>query len=103
MPPVILIGISAYCCNYTHEYNCRNRLKKNFSKFLWVLTVVPAGPDQRAQHTEKVKVIHGERFAIREELRQTVFEYIEVDYNYTRRHSANSCISPETFVRQQAT
>ena len=35
-------------------------------------------------------------------MRQTVFEYIEVDYNRTRRHSANGCISPEAFEIQQA-
>jgi len=27
----------------------------------------------------------------------TVFEYIEVDYNRNRRHSANGCISPMAF------
>ena len=53
-------------------------------------------------HTMKVEIIHGERFATREEMRQTVFEYIEVDYNRTRRHSANGCISPEVFEIQQA-
>ena len=52
-------------------------------------------------HTLKVEVIHGERFATREEMRQTVFEYIEVDYNRTRRHSANGYISPEAFEAQQ--
>ena len=52
-------------------------------------------------HTLKVEVIHGERFATREEMRQTVFEYIEVDYNRTRRHSANGYISPEAFGAQR--
>ena len=52
-------------------------------------------------HTLKVEVIHGERFATREEMRQTVFEYIEVDYNRTRRHSANGYISPEAFEAQR--
>jgi hypothetical protein len=28
-------------------------------------------------------------------MRQAVFEYIEVNYNRTRRHSANGYISPE--------
>lgn len=50
----------------------------------------------------KVEIIHGGRFATREEIRQTIFEYIEVDYNRTRRHSANKCISPEAFEIQQA-
>ena len=52
-------------------------------------------------HTLKVEAIHGERFATREEMRQTVFEYIEVDYNRTRRHSANGYISPEAFEAQR--
>ena len=30
-------------------------------------------------------------------MKLTVFEYIEVDYNRIRRHSANGYISPETF------
>lgn len=48
-------------------------------------------------HSLKLEAIHGERFAIREEMRRTVYEYIEVDYNQTRRHSANGFISPEAF------
>ena len=48
-------------------------------------------------HTMKVEVIHGERFATREEMRSTIFEYIEVDYNRSRRHSANGFISPQAF------
>jgi len=52
-------------------------------------------------HTLKVEAIHGERFATREEMRQTVFQYIEVDYNRTRRHSANGYISPMAFEAQR--
>jgi putative transposase len=48
-------------------------------------------------HSLKVEAIHGERFATREMIRRTVFEYIEVDYNRTRRHSTNGYISPEAF------
>jgi len=33
----------------------------------------------------------------RENMRRAVFEYIEVDYNKTRRHSAIGYISPENF------
>ncbi|NAX46722.1 IS3 family transposase, partial [Photobacterium halotolerans] len=33
----------------------------------------------------------------RETMRQTVFEYIEVDYNKTRRHSSLGYLSPENF------
>ncbi len=48
-------------------------------------------------HSMKIEAIHGETFATREEMRQTVFEYIEVDYNRIRRHSANGYISPIAF------
>ena len=48
-------------------------------------------------HTLKIEAIHGERFATRELMRHTVFEYIEVDYIQTRRHSDNGYISPQAF------
>ena len=48
-------------------------------------------------HTLKVETVHGEDFAPREAMRRTVFEYIEVDCNRTRRHSANGYISPLAF------
>ena len=48
-------------------------------------------------HSLKVKAIHGERFATREAIRRQVFEYIELDYNRQRRHSAIWMIRPESF------
>ena len=48
-------------------------------------------------HTLKVEATHGMRFTTRQQMKQTVFEYIEVDYNRTRRHSANGYISPTAF------
>lgn len=48
-------------------------------------------------HSLKVEAIHGERIATRNRMRETVFEYIEMDYNRTRQHSANGYISPEAF------
>ena len=48
-------------------------------------------------HSLKVELIHGENFDTREIMRRAVFEYIEVDYNRTRRHSANGQISPLDF------
>jgi transposase InsO family protein len=48
-------------------------------------------------HTLKVEAIHGERFATRGEMRSTVFEYIEVDYNRSRDHGTNGYMSPEAF------
>lgn len=52
-------------------------------------------------HSLKVEAVHGERFVTREKMRLTVFEYIEVDYNRARRHSANGFISPEAFEAKQ--
>ena len=51
-------------------------------------------------HSLKVEAIHGERFATREAMRRQVFEYIEMDYNRQRRHSAIGMISPEVFEAQ---
>ncbi len=48
-------------------------------------------------HSLKVEAIHGERLTIRETMRRQVFEYIELDYNRQRRHSAIGMISPEAF------
>lgn len=48
-------------------------------------------------HSLKVEAIHGEMFNTRATMRHAVFEYIEVDYNRSRRHSANGNISPEAF------
>lgn len=48
-------------------------------------------------HTLKVEAVHGEKCDTRQAMRETVFEYIEVDYNRTRRHSFNGYISPELF------
>ena len=48
-------------------------------------------------HTLKVEVIHGERFLPRDDMCKILFEYIEVDYNRSRRHSANGHINPEAF------
>ncbi len=48
-------------------------------------------------HSLKVEAIHGERFAPREAIRRQVFEYIELDYNRQRRHSAIGMILSEAF------
>lgn len=53
-------------------------------------------------HSLKVEAIHGERFPTRDAMRATVFEYIEVDYNRVRQHSANGYISPEAFEAKRA-
>lgn len=52
-------------------------------------------------HSLKVEGIHGEEVVDRNRMRQIVFEYIEVDYNRNRRHSANGYLSPEAFELQR--
>ena len=54
-------------------------------------------------HSLKIEMIHGERFATRDLLRQAVFEYIEVEYNRARRHTANGYLSPAAFEAQRVT
>jgi transposase InsO family protein len=51
-------------------------------------------------HSLKVEAIHGEKFDTREAMRQTVFEYIETDYNPVRLHSTNGFLSPVEFEVQ---
>ena len=48
-------------------------------------------------HPMKVEANQYEPNMTRDEMRQTVFEYIEVDYNRTRRHSALGYLSPVNF------
>jgi transposase InsO family protein len=52
-------------------------------------------------HTLKVELIRDERFHTREQLKQAVFEYIEIDYNRNRRHSTIGHISPMAFEAKQ--
>ena len=52
-------------------------------------------------HNLNIEAIHGKNFSSREKMRQAVFEYIEVDYNRTRRHSATGYISPLAFEALQ--
>ena len=51
-------------------------------------------------HSMKVEAIQYEPIMTRDEMRQTIFEYIEVDYNRTRRHSALGYLSPVNFEKQ---
>ena len=48
-------------------------------------------------HSLKVEAIQYEPVMDRETMRQAVFEYIEVDYNRTRRHSALGYLSPANY------
>lgn len=48
-------------------------------------------------HSIKVEAIQGEPLLTREQMRQCVFQYIEVDYNRIRLHSSNGYRSPVEF------
>ena len=48
-------------------------------------------------HSLKVEALYGEPPMNRKQMKQTVLEYLEVDYNRTRRHSAIGYLSPEQF------
>ena len=54
-------------------------------------------------HSLKVEAIHGERFETRQGMQRHVFEYIEMEYNRQRRHSAIGLISPEAFEARMIT
>jgi len=47
--------------------------------------------------TLKTELVYHEKYKTREEARQSIFEYIEVFYNRTRRHSSLGYVSPEAF------
>ena len=47
----------------------------------------------------KKELTHGESFATRAEARSSLFEYIEVFYNRSRRHSSLGYLSPAEYER----
>lgn len=51
-------------------------------------------------HSLKVEPIQYEPIMTKKEMRQSVFEYIEVDYNRVRRHSALGYLSPENYEKE---
>ena len=48
----------------------------------------------------KVEAIQYEQLMTRGAMRQIIFEYIEVDYNRTRRHSTLGYLSPVNFEKK---
>ncbi|MCG6528861.1 IS3 family transposase, partial [Vibrio parahaemolyticus] len=51
-------------------------------------------------HSMKVEAIQYEPIMTRDQTRQPIFDYIEVDYNRPRRHSALGYLSPVNFEQQ---
>lgn len=65
--------------------NCSHNLKQSMSRKVncWDNACV-----ESFFHLMKVEAVQYEQIIMWEEIRQALFEYIEVDYNRTRRHSA---------------
>jgi putative transposase len=51
--------------------------------------------------TLKKQSVYGYKLKTRDNMRQHIFEYIEIYYNRVRRHSANNWVSPVEFERLQ--
>jgi len=51
-------------------------------------------------HTLKTELIYFEKYRTRQEARGSVFEYIEIFYNRTRRHSSLNYCSPAEFEKR---
>jgi putative transposase len=56
-------------------------------------------PTESWLNSFKNERIFGERFASREAMKATAFEYTEVFYNRTRLHSNLGCTSPVQFLK----
>ena len=88
---------SQYCSNAYRELIEKHGLQQSMSRKgnCWDNACV-----ESFFHSLKVEAIHDEPLMNRENTRQAVFEYIEVDYNRNRRHSALGYLSPENFEKQ---
>jgi transposase InsO family protein len=53
-------------------------------------------------HTLKVELVHGRRWATRDEARRDLFSYIEAYYNRARMHSALGYLTPEQAEQRMA-
>jgi transposase InsO family protein len=47
--------------------------------------------------TLKTELVHDQKYATREQAKQSIFEYVEVFYNRKRLHSSLGYVSPESF------
>ena len=85
---------SQYCSNAYRKLLDNHQLKQSMSRKgnCWNNACV-----ESFFHSLKVESLHDEPLRNREEMRQAIFEYIDVDYNLTRRHSAIGYLSPTQF------
>ena len=85
---------SQYCSNDYRDLIKKHRLTQSMSRKgnCWDNACA-----ESFFHSLKVEALQDEPIMDREHMRRAVFEYIEVDYNKTRRHSAIGYLSPENF------
>ena len=85
---------SQYCSNAYRDLIKNNGLIQNMSREdnCWDNACV-----ESFFHSMKVEAVQYEPITNRETMRQHIFEYIEIDYNKKRRHSALGYLSPERF------
>jgi len=88
---------SQYCSNIYRDIIGKHQLKQSMSRKgnCWDNACV-----ESFFHSLKVEAIQYGPLMSRDQMRQTVFEYIEVDYNRKRRHSALGYLSPEQYEKQ---
>ena len=88
---------SQYCSNDYRALMSQHQLQQSMSRKgnCWDNACV-----ESFFHTLKIEALDNDEVLTREQMRQTVFEYIEVDYNRTRRHSSLGYLSPEIFEQQ---
>ncbi|MFA1572067.1 IS3 family transposase, partial [Vibrio tasmaniensis 1F-187] len=93
MPEEVIIHSdrgSQYCSKDYRDLIAAHNLKQSMSRKgnCWDNACV-----ESFFHSMKVEAVQYEPIMTREEMRQALFEYIEVDYNRTRRHSALGYLS----------
>ena len=88
---------SQYCSEAYRKLISKHKLRQSMSRKgnCWDNACV-----ESFFHSLKVEALRDEPIMDREMMRQTVFEYIEVDYNRTRRHSALGYLSPEAYEQK---
>ena len=90
---------SQYCSNQFQRLLKRNKIRSSMSK---KGDCYDNACSESFFHTLKVEAIHGELFPTRNSMRETVFEYIESDYNRTRHHTSIGNTSPVKFEMANA-
>jgi hypothetical protein len=66
---------------------------------LLILSKITDFTHHRFFHSLKTELVHHCHFVTPAEVKQEIFEYIEVFYNRKRRHSANNYRSPADYER----